>query len=254
MGKHIVAALHEQFPEARIHVLDKDVPRSLAPELARLIAQSYQVDITIAEDVNKVMEVIRPDVVVHTAGINPPLQERYLRRIEKLVRCVNVGGTNNVLTAARESGCNAFVYTSSCCVVTDDLHGSFANIDERWPVSHPSLMYGETKVAAEALVLAADGKDMATCVLRPSVIFGEGDPILGMWHFLLRYGMSSSTLLTSRSSRDTCMYRQGGNAFPPRRWLEPLGYRVRRQCRLRACLGGQKPAYNEVCARRGDGE
>lgn len=113
---------------------------------------------------------------------------------------VNVSGTQHVVNAARDHGCRALVFTSSCTVVTDDLNGRFPNIDERWPVSKTSSIYGESKVEAEEIVLSANnapttdildqddrygnhGHDpnfllehsMSTCVLRPSVIFGEGD-------------------------------------------------------------------------------
>jgi sterol-4alpha-carboxylate 3-dehydrogenase (decarboxylating) len=60
-------------------------------------------------------------------------------------------------------------------LVTDDLSSSFSNIDETWPVSPISSIYGESKVQAERLVLDAQAPDFATCVLRPSVIFGEDD-------------------------------------------------------------------------------
>ncbi|KEF63103.1 uncharacterized protein A1O9_01079 [Exophiala aquamarina CBS 119918] len=117
---------------------------------------------------------------------------------------VNVSGTQHVVNAAREYGCRALVYTSSCTVVTDDLNGKFPNIDERWPVSKSSSIYGESKAEAEQIVLSANNTpmtdkldqdekfgnhdhdhdhdpdfllehSMSTCVLRPSVIFGEGD-------------------------------------------------------------------------------
>jgi sterol-4alpha-carboxylate 3-dehydrogenase (decarboxylating) len=113
-----------------------------------------------------------------------------------VVNLVNVIGTQNVVNAAREHGCRALVYTSSCTVVTDDLNGKFPNIDERWPVSKVSSIYGESKAEAETIVLTANntpttekldqdekvgnhdrsvGHAISTCVLRPSVIFGEGD-------------------------------------------------------------------------------
>lgn len=110
---------------------------------------------------------------------------------------VNVNGTRHVVDAAKDNGCKALVYTSSCTVVTDDLNGNFPNIDERWPVSKRSSIYGESKAAAEKIVLSANSPlmindldrdqgvgnhgdgllehSMSTCVLRPSVIFGEGD-------------------------------------------------------------------------------
>lgn len=122
---------------------------------------------------------------------------RYLRRAEAIVNMVNVNGTRHVVDAAKDNGCKALVYTSSCTVVTDDLNGNFPNIDERWPVSKRSSIYGESKAAAEKIVLSANSPlmindldrdqgvgnhgdgllehSMSTCVLRPSVIFGEGD-------------------------------------------------------------------------------
>lgn len=116
---------------------------------------------------------------------------RYSRRLETVVKTVNVMGTRHVVEAARGVGCRAFVYTSSCCAVVDDMTKSYPNIDERWPVSKESLIYGESKVEAERIVLAANNSHvsqeklvasdeethsaMLTCVLRPSVIFGEGD-------------------------------------------------------------------------------
>ena len=80
-----------------------------------------------------------------------------------------------MLEAARNSACKAFVYTSSCCAIIDDMSKPYANIDERWPIPEKSSIYGESKAQAEAIVIAANGKSMSTCVLRPSVIFGEGD-------------------------------------------------------------------------------
>ncbi|OAL19159.1 hypothetical protein AYO22_10107 [Fonsecaea multimorphosa] len=100
---------------------------------------------------------------------------RYARRLEGFVKAVNVGGTRHLIEAARKSRCKAFVYTSSCCAVIDDMSQSYANIDERWPVSRKSSIYGESKAEAEQIVIAANDQSMSTCVLRPSVLFGQGD-------------------------------------------------------------------------------
>lgn len=239
VGRHIVPALKEHFPKAQIHVLDKDIPNKVASDLASMVTQNHQADITSAQDVRQAFANIKPDAVIHTAGINPPLHERYLRRIEQLVRAVNVQGTANVIDAAQETGCKAFVYTSSCCVVTDDLYGFFANIDERWPVSRSSLMYGESKIQAEKLVSAADGKHMATCVLRPSVTFGEGDPILGMnaffassycerkHHIDVNLTYPDWEKLTFCSSIHTCLYSEGRDTLSSRGRHESVGGKLR---------------------------
>lgn len=38
-----------------------------------------------------------------------------------------------------------FIYTSSCCVVTDQMGAPSHNIDEQWPTPSFALIYGESK-------------------------------------------------------------------------------------------------------------
>lgn len=61
---------------------------------------------------------------------------------------VNVNGTRNMLAAAKAAGTRAFVWTGSFTAVTDDMRHQYANIDERWPTSSHSLIYGESKVSS----------------------------------------------------------------------------------------------------------
>lgn len=111
MGSVIVQKLVELVPPLRIIVLDKiDIGNGPLPLL-----QYHQADITVLEEVTKVFRATRPDAIIHTAGLIPPLNERYQRRLEKVVFDVNVNGTKNVLHAGKEVGCKVFVYTSSCC-------------------------------------------------------------------------------------------------------------------------------------------
>jgi sterol-4alpha-carboxylate 3-dehydrogenase (decarboxylating) len=172
LGSVIVRKLLEEYPDTNIIVLDKSVEPA-DEQLSRI--QYYRADITLPQEVRGVFDATKPDAVIHTAGLIPSLSERYQRRLEKLVFSINVDGTRNVLEAAMAAKCNIFIYTSSCCAVTDDLTSSFANIDETWPVSRESSIYGESKVKAEELVFAAQGPNFATCILRPSVIYGESD-------------------------------------------------------------------------------
>lgn len=171
VGSAIVSALKNHFPSCEIIILDKST-KPCIPKVTDSL-RNVQVDITSLPDVEGAFEEIQPDLVIHSAGYVPPLNQRYSRELERIVQEINVAGTQHVLYAARKFQCRGLIYTSSCCAVTDDLTGHFANIDERWPVSPTSLIYGESKVAAEKLVLAANSCSFATCVLRPAVIFGE---------------------------------------------------------------------------------
>ncbi|KAL4955555.1 hypothetical protein BDW69DRAFT_160404 [Aspergillus filifer] len=173
VGAAIARAFAERRPECAITIIDLQPPgpTHIVPDNASFI----QADIINAAEVAKALEQTQPDVVIHTAGIVPGLAERFGRRLEKHVWQINFDGTRNMLDAAKKSGSKAFVYTSTCCVVTDDLETPYPNIDENWPTSRTSLIYGESKAAAEAMVLQYSSDAMPTCALRPSVLCGPGD-------------------------------------------------------------------------------
>lgn len=147
LGSAIVKALAEKHPDWPLTVLDLQVPASNADVVTNV---SYlQVDITAAEFVNNAFARVKPTVVIHTAGIIPSLSERYHRRLAKLTYTINVNGTRNVLSAAASAGAKAFVYTSSCCAVTDNMSVPYTNINETWPTSKTSTsIYGASKVCS----------------------------------------------------------------------------------------------------------
>jgi nucleoside-diphosphate-sugar epimerase len=89
----------------------------------------------------------------------------------------NVEGTRNVLAACRAAGVGRLVYTSSPSVCFDGRDHLEASND--LPYARRFLAaYPASKAAAEALVLEADGSDLATVALRPHLIFGPRDPHL----------------------------------------------------------------------------
>ncbi len=89
----------------------------------------------------------------------------------------NVHGTRSVLEACRRAGVPRLVHTSSPSVCFDGRDHLMASNDlpraERFLAHYPA-----SKAEAEALVLAANGTELATCALRPHLIFGPGDPHL----------------------------------------------------------------------------
>ncbi|ODM23719.1 hypothetical protein SI65_01308 [Aspergillus cristatus] len=176
VGSAIARAVAEQHPKCTVTVLDRAPPNG-THELPDHVA-FIQADVTVPDTLYNVLQQARPEIVIHTAGIVPALSERFGRRLEQLVRKTNIEGTRNMLDAARQAGVKGFVYTSTCCVVTDDMSMPYENIDEQWPIPSSSLIYGESKAAAERIVLEANSSTMATCSLRPSVLCGPGDPQL----------------------------------------------------------------------------
>lgn len=110
------------------------------------------------------------DVVVHNASV---VHTRH--NLEGLVWAVNHGGTRNVLAACRKAKVPRLVYMSSASVVYQGV--DLERGDEALPYSTISQApYADSKIAAERELLAQSGEGgVATCALRPHVVFGPHD-------------------------------------------------------------------------------
>ena len=140
----------------------------MAPECPVDGVDYRRVDIT---DRAAVIEACRGvDTVIHNASIVHTKQNK-----QDVIWAVNLGGTENMLEAARQNEVPRFIYISSGSVVYEGK--DIENGDESLPYSSVSQApYADSKIEAEKLTLADNGKGgMATCALRPHVVFGPGD-------------------------------------------------------------------------------
>ena len=95
---------------------------------------------------------------------------------------VNVGGTRNLLAAARAEGVRRFVHVSSVGVIgADPLEAEV--FDEDAPC-RPRNDYEKSKWEAEDLVRGAHAHGLPAAILRPSNVFGDGDPERGLLRLL----------------------------------------------------------------------
>jgi 2-alkyl-3-oxoalkanoate reductase len=109
------------------------------------------------------------DVVFHVAGvagIGGPWRHYYE---------ANTLGTRHVVDACRRQGVGRLIYTSSPSVTFDAADQ--CGIDESAPYPQRWLChYAHSKALAEQYVLATSGADgLATCALRPHLIWGPRD-------------------------------------------------------------------------------
>lgn len=106
------------------------------------------------------------EVVVHTAAV--------VSNVASATRAweVNVLGTRNVVDAAIAGGATRFVHLSSVAVYG---HERPDPVTEQHPVRPTGSPYGDTKIAAEQVVLQAHASgSIDACVLRPGDVYGPG--------------------------------------------------------------------------------
>jgi dTDP-4-dehydrorhamnose reductase len=119
-------------------------------------------DITNGEVLRAILAEIRPELVVHPAGIadidvcEADPAQAYL---------VNVHGTRHVVEASREVGA-AVAYISTDAVFDGKKGSPYTESD----LPLPPTVYGRTKLRAEKIVQALPNH----CVFRVSVLFGPG--------------------------------------------------------------------------------
>ncbi len=85
---------------------------------------------------------------------------------------INVEGTRNIIRACQSQGVQRLVYTSSVDVCFSGK--PLPDMHEELPYAQsPKSIYARTKIEAERLALAANGRgDLLTCAIRPDGIYG----------------------------------------------------------------------------------
>ena len=140
--------------------------RNPYPHLEALGVRCHQGDVSDRATLLRVLA--GQDTVFHVAakaGVWGPRQE-YV--------ATNLDGTANVIDACRRNGVQRLIYTSTPSVVFD--RRSLDGADETTPyATRPLCHYAASKIAAERLVLAANGQEFRTAAIRPHLVWGQGD-------------------------------------------------------------------------------
>ena len=159
VGRHLVAALVARGDE--VTALD------LGEEASLEGARFERCDVRDAAALARLCE--KQDVVFHNVSV---VHTR--RTSADVVWAVNYEGTQNVIAACRKAGVPRLVYVSSASVVYEGR--DIENGDETMPYAGLSQApYADSKIAAEREVLAQSRDGLATCAIRPHVVFGPGD-------------------------------------------------------------------------------
>lgn len=160
LGRAIVRQLLERGDSV------SSISRSDYPELTELGVTCHRGDMADREAVMAAVEGV--EAVIHVAAKAGP----GLYRPDFVA--ANVDGTRHVIEACRYHGVRYLVHTSSPSVV--HAGGDIDGGDESLPYpQHFAAPYPATKAEAERLVLAANGRDLKVCALRPHLVWGPGD-------------------------------------------------------------------------------
>lgn len=161
LGRHIVRAL-----QAEDNFAVRVFGQREHPDLAADGIEVHCGDIRDAAAVRAACQGV--DGIIHTAGIAGAGPDR------KPYFDTNVRGTRNLLQACEDQGVPRLVFTSSPSVVS--AWGNIVDGDESlpYPRCFPAS-YPRSKAIAEQDVIAAASNTLATCALRPHLIWGPGD-------------------------------------------------------------------------------
>lgn len=166
-GGFLGAEVARQLLEAGYQV--RGLARGDYPELRALGVETMRGDVSDKASVFSAVEGCT--AVINTAakaGVWGTWDQYYLP---------NTQAVELLLLASQSHQVKAFVQTSSPSVTFEGKHQS--GIDESVPYPQKWLChYPHTKALAEARVLDESSDRMATCALRPHLIWGNGDPHL----------------------------------------------------------------------------
>lgn len=139
LGRTMVPLFAARHPECQVHLLDIG-PRT------DLEYCYHSGDITDLASLVDIFQKVKPAVVIHSAS--PPIPT-VGKGDEKLFFRVNVEGTRNIISACKEAGVRALVYTSSASVIYDG--GNLVNANEEAPYASRHVdPYNASKVRLDS--------------------------------------------------------------------------------------------------------
>lgn len=143
---------------------------SALQQLRALGVETVEADLVTAPD-RAAMLCDGVEVVFHVAALSSPWGPA--RAFDR----ANVEMTRTLLNAARGAGCQGLVFVSSPSIYAE-TRDRLALTEADPPAARPLNAYARTKLAAERLVLAANGPDFFTVAIRPRALVGPDDKVL----------------------------------------------------------------------------
>ncbi|MFZ6011165.1 MAG: dTDP-4-dehydrorhamnose reductase [Bacteroidota bacterium] len=164
--KILVTGANGLLGQKLISLLQKDTtvyPVSTARGKSAIMLERgefHSLDITDASEVERVLSTVRPDVVINTAAMTNVDQ---CETQQDACWKANVTSVENLVHACKKNGVRLIHVSTD--FIFDGSHGPLDENEKPGPVNY----YGESKLAAEKLILSSD---IDWCILRTVLVFG----------------------------------------------------------------------------------
>ncbi|WP_116134242.1 NAD(P)-dependent oxidoreductase [Tropicimonas sp. IMCC34043] len=161
LGSWIIARLADKGVKVVATDISTDHRRlnMLRPGLARGAVDFRTCDVTDGAALEALVAETRPTAIIHLAALQIP----QCRSHPALAAAINVGGHVNVFEAARKSGIDRVIYTSSIAA------------KPRGPAQAPSNLYGVFKKTDEEIArIYWQDHGLSSLGLRPYIVYGVG--------------------------------------------------------------------------------
>ncbi len=163
VGRAVAHALVANGQNVRLHARNHDSLCHLFSEKSEIEFASLDLETATRADYRKLVQGCRG--IVHAAAlVHKPNSDK--NAYERL----NIEPTRLLAGAAQLEGTSHFIFLSTSAVYGS---GPFENVDEN-AQTNPDTLYGQSKLSCERL-LSELSPCSSTLVLRPSLVFGEGD-------------------------------------------------------------------------------
>jgi len=152
----------------QVHVIDRTLPDEDCHEEG--VYSYIRCDLMNDGDIEMGLCEVVPDVVFHTASMDPTADIKYSVSVSER--------TEKILLASQRAGVKRLIYTSSVIAVIGDRFRNYENIDETMPYPDKACTsYAARMAVAEELLLANNKQNgLLICALRAGTIYGV-DPM-----------------------------------------------------------------------------
>lgn len=153
LGKALAGSINAKYEIIATFIGNYEIPDTKQIRYRKL-------DVRDGEGYLHLFKDFRPEVAIHTAGVNSP---DYAQKNSDEAHEINVGGTQNILKAAEACG-SKFIYISSNAIY-DGEHAPYPEEAEPDPVNR----YGQLKLEGEMIARKAN---VPWAIVRPILMYG----------------------------------------------------------------------------------